>query len=144
MDVSSVKERFLYDTILIIHNINIHINFYFRNHAVSPLHQLLLTLRFYATGTFQVAIGDLGGIHKSTMCRIVKRVTEAIASLCPQYINFPTSNQSLRHTKQKFYNIASFPRVVGAIDCTHVKILSPGITLKVIDQFIVFTSYLYL
>ncbi|XP_011268108.2 putative nuclease HARBI1 [Camponotus floridanus] len=97
-----------------------------RNHAVSPLHQLLLTLRFYATGTYQVAIGDLGGIHKSTMCRIIKKVTEAIASLRPQYIYCPNSNQSLRHTKEGFYNIARFPRVIGAIDCTHVKIQSPG------------------
>ncbi|XP_071631802.1 putative nuclease HARBI1 [Temnothorax longispinosus] len=98
----------------------------FENHAVSPLHQLLLTLRFYATGTFQVAIGDFGGIHKSTMCRIIKKVTEAIASLRPRYINFPNSDQSLRDTKRRFYNIARFPKVVGAIDCTHVKIQSPG------------------
>lgn len=28
--------------------------------------------------------------------------------------------------RQKFYNIAKFPRCVGAIDCTHVKIISPG------------------
>ncbi|XP_020298875.1 putative nuclease HARBI1, partial [Pseudomyrmex gracilis] len=97
-----------------------------RNHAVSPLHQLLLTLRFYATGTFQVAIGDFGGIHKSTMCRIIKKVTEAIASLRLRYIHFPNSNQSLMHTKERFYNIARFPRVIGAIDCTHVKLLSPG------------------
>ncbi|XP_018303528.1 putative nuclease HARBI1 isoform X2 [Mycetomoellerius zeteki] len=87
-----------------------------RNHAVSPLHQLLLTLRFYATGTFQDTIADFGGIHKSTMCRIIKKVTTAIASLRPQYINFPNTNQSLRQTKEKFYNIACFPRVVGAID----------------------------
>lgn len=28
--------------------------------------------------------------------------------------------------KQGFYNIAKFPRCIGALDCTHVKILSPG------------------
>ncbi|XP_018314287.1 putative nuclease HARBI1 isoform X3 [Mycetomoellerius zeteki] len=101
-----------------------------RNHAVSPLHQLLLTLRFYATGTFQDTIADFGGIHKSTMCRIIKKVTTAIASLRPQYINFPNTNQSLRQTKEKFYNIACFPRVVGAIDGTHIKILSPDIVAR--------------
>ncbi|KYN10992.1 hypothetical protein ALC57_16865 [Trachymyrmex cornetzi] len=34
--------------------------------------------------------------------------------------------RSLRQTKERFYNIACFPRVVGAINGTHVKILSPG------------------
>lgn len=111
---------------------------------MSPLHQLLLTLRFCATGSFQVVIGDFGDIHKSTMCRITKKVSEVIASLRPQYIHFPNSNQSLRQTKQKLYDIARFHRVMGAIDCTHVKMLSSGIRLKMIDKFIVFTSYLYL
>ncbi|XP_029672386.1 putative nuclease HARBI1 isoform X2 [Formica exsecta] len=60
------------------------------------------------------------------MCRIIKKITEAIASLRPQYIHCPNSNQSLRHTKESFYNIARFPKVIGAIDCTHVKIQSPG------------------
>jgi len=59
------------------------------------------------------------------MCRIIKKVTEAIASLRPQYIYCSNSNQSLRHTKERFYNIARFLRVIGAIHCTHVKILSP-------------------
>lgn len=93
---------------------------------MSPLHQLLLTLRFYATGTFQVVIGDFGGIHKSTMCRIIKKVIEAIAFLRLQYIKCPNLNQNVRHAKEGFYSIARFPRVIGAIDCTHVKIQSPG------------------
>lgn len=109
---------------------------------MSPLHQLLLTFRFYA-GTFQVTIVDFGGIHKSTMCRIIKKIIELISSLCPRFINFPNMDQSLRQIKKKFYNIVHFFRVVGAIDCTHVKILSPSIKLKMIDKFIVFTSYLY-
>lgn len=87
----------------------------------------MLTLRFYATGTFQVAIGDYGGIHKSTMCRIIKKVTEAIASLRQQYINFPTTDENFKQKKRDFYSIARFPRIIGAIDCTHVKIQSPGI-----------------
>jgi hypothetical protein len=29
-------------------------------------------------------------------------------------------------TKQGFFQIAGFPRVVGAVDCTHVSIQSPG------------------
>ncbi|XP_067208392.1 putative nuclease HARBI1 [Linepithema humile] len=94
-----------------------------RNNAITPLHQLLLTLRFYATGTFQISIADFAGIHKSTACRIIKKVTIALASECHRYIRFPENTERIR---QQFYNIAKFPRVIGAIDCTHVKIQSPG------------------
>ncbi|XP_045505967.1 putative nuclease HARBI1 [Colias croceus] len=38
----------------------------------------------------------------------------------------PCTAQELADTKQKFYEIARFPNVIGAIDCTHVKIESPG------------------
>ncbi|XP_070521825.1 putative nuclease HARBI1 [Cardiocondyla obscurior] len=88
-----------------------------------PLHQLLLTLRFYATGTFQIVIADFAGIHASTACRIIKKVTIALASECRHYICFP---ENTINVEKEFYNIAKFPRVVGAIDCTHIKVQSPG------------------
>ena len=48
------------------------------HHKVSPLNQLLITLRYYATGTFKLVVGDTFNVHKSTVCRIVHRVTAAI------------------------------------------------------------------
>jgi len=57
-----------------------------RNHCVSPMNQLLITLRFYATGTFQLVLADLIHIDKSTACRIIHKVTAAIAKLCPKYV----------------------------------------------------------
>jgi hypothetical protein len=53
-------------------------------------------------------------------------VTQAIADLRLQYIKFPVTEQEQSAVKQMFYSIARFPRVVGALDCTHVKIKSPG------------------
>lgn len=86
-----------------------------------------MTLRYYATGTFQIAMADFAGVHKSTACRIIKKVTIALASECHRHIHFPENTEE---TCQEFYNIAKFPRVIGAIDCTHVKIQSPGIVTK--------------
>ena len=91
------------------------------------MHRLLLTLRFYATGTFHVAIGDFAGIHKSTACRIIRKVTIALALLRHRYIKFPENDREIQETKQEFYGISRFPRVIGAIDCTHVKIQSQGL-----------------
>ncbi|KAI4458813.1 hypothetical protein MML48_7g00005474 [Holotrichia oblita] len=86
---------------------------------------LLLTLRFYATGAFLNTVGDIAGVHKSTASKVIRKVSHAIASLRPQYINLPEGDE-IREVNQGFYEIASFPRVIGAIDCTHIKIQSPG------------------
>ena len=66
--------------------------------------------------------GDLFGVHKSTVCRIVRRVSKAIARLKGQYIRF----EPRRETTAGFYRRAGFPGVIGAIDCTHVPITNPG------------------
>ncbi|KAI4468036.1 hypothetical protein MML48_2g00008993 [Holotrichia oblita] len=86
---------------------------------------LLLTLRFYATGAFLNTVGDIAGVHKSTASKVIRKVSHAIASLRPQYINLPEGDE-IREVNQGFYEIASFPRVIGAIDCTHITIQSPG------------------
>nr|CAI5851229.1 unnamed protein product [Callosobruchus analis] len=36
------------------------------------------------------------------------------------------SNDSAQEAREKFYQIARCPRCIGVIDCTHVKIQSPG------------------
>lgn len=66
------------------------------------------------------------GVHESTACRIVHRVTHAIALLYPVYIKYPSTPEEQQKVAAEFYRIAKFPRVNGAIDCTHVRIISPG------------------
>ncbi|XP_050065266.1 putative nuclease HARBI1 [Aphis gossypii] len=73
-----------------------------------------------------IVCGDFIGIHKSTASRIVKLVSHNIAILHPQFVNFPNNENDFKKIKQDFYNIAKFPMVIGALDCTHVKIKSPG------------------
>lgn len=93
---------------------------------VSPINQLLLTLRFYATGSFQILVGDTFAVHKSTACRIIHRVTAAIAGLRSNYVRFPTTGQERRDLMSSFHSVSGLPGVIGAIDCTHVPIQSPG------------------
>ncbi len=85
----------------------------------------MLTLRYYATGTFQEACGDLCDISQLTASRIIKRVSEAIARLKIHYIQFSTADM-LPQIKLDFWRICAFPNVVGTIDCTHIKIPCPG------------------
>ncbi|XP_050498287.1 putative nuclease HARBI1 [Diabrotica virgifera virgifera] len=100
-----------------------HVNLMY--HELDATAQVLITLRFYATGSFYIVMGDFGGIHKTTAGRIIKRVTDAIVSLRPQYVKFPNI-EDIDNVQLSFYRFARFPKVIGAIDCTHIPIKSPG------------------
>ncbi|KAI4454285.1 hypothetical protein MML48_10g00001223 [Holotrichia oblita] len=97
-----------------------------RNYAVAPLQQLLLTLRYLATGSFYITVGDYGGVHKSTAGKIIQKCIFALAELGDQYIHLPADEPERHATVLQFARVARFPRVVGAIDCTHIKLQSPG------------------
>ena len=51
-----------------------------RNNFIPPISQIAATLRFYATGHFQITDGDLFGLSQPSVCRIIERVSQAIAS----------------------------------------------------------------
>ncbi|XP_030000119.1 putative nuclease HARBI1 [Sphaeramia orbicularis] len=48
-----------------------------------------------------------------------------------KFIRFPHTQTSLNGTKQGFFAVAGFPRVIGAIDCTHVQLVPPADTKHV-------------
>ena len=97
-----------------------------KRHGITPMNQLLIALRFYATGTFQLVVGDTVGVHKSTVCRVLHQVTAAIAALRPKYVKFPSTPDERRATMFGFYTASGMPGVIGAVDGTHVPIQSPG------------------
>lgn len=90
------------------------------------MQQFLLTLRFYATGSFIISAGDFAGVSTTSAYRIIHRVTNAIARLQQHIIKFPTTNNEIKKEQLGFYKIARFPRVVGCIDCTYVRVQSFG------------------
>ncbi|GFQ82520.1 nuclease HARBI1, partial [Trichonephila clavata] len=88
------------------------------NNALSPLEQVLIALRFYAVACMQLAIADLFDVSQPTVCRVVHRVSEAIASLLPDFIHLPVNREECKTVSRKFFNIAGFPKVIGALDGT--------------------------
>ncbi|XP_049524227.1 putative nuclease HARBI1 [Dermacentor silvarum] len=97
-----------------------------RGLPVPPLLQLLITLRFYGAGTFQIVTGDLVNVSQPTVSRVIERVSTMIArSLFPALVKFPSASE-VSGGMQAFYRIGKFPGVSGCIDCTHVPIKSPG------------------
>ncbi|GJQ82349.1 hypothetical protein Trydic_g420 [Trypoxylus dichotomus] len=74
----------------------------------------------------RIAVADFMGVSKASAYRIIKRVSTTIASLGPRYIRVYESDIEMERDAEQFYAIVRFPRVIGAIDGTVIKIDSPG------------------
>jgi hypothetical protein len=92
-----------------------------RPHAVPVSLQIMVALRFYATGSFQQVNADVHNISNGSVSNITKDVTQCLNSICRQYIKIPTDR-----AEHGFHDIANFPNVVGAIDGTHIRIRAPS------------------
>ena len=89
-----------------------------RNHAISTEQQLLIALRFFASGSFRQVIGDTHGYDKATVSRIVRKVSLALANKHEQWIKFPTTMEDKNTIRAGMYDIAGFLCVIGCIDGT--------------------------
>lgn len=96
-----------------------------RNCALLPVHQVLIALRYYATGTFQIVCGDIVGVSKTTAHVAIWKVTHALLHKVHNFIKFPTSNEQINATNSGFYAIAHFPGIIGAVDGCHIRIQRP-------------------
>lgn len=48
-----------------------------------------------------------------------------IRQICPKYIKFPTKEQQAA-SKRFFYDKGRFPGIIGCVDGTHVRIITPS------------------
>ncbi|KAJ8303812.1 hypothetical protein KUTeg_018634 [Tegillarca granosa] len=76
-----------------------------RSVPLTPLLQVLVFLRFLATGDFHLLIGESINISKDTAGRCIRRVSEVIVSLAGQCIVFPKGDDA-RQRKAGFFAVA--------------------------------------
>ena len=97
-----------------------------RNHSLSAMEQVLVTLRFLASGSFLEVIGDTFlSYDKSTVSRVVRRVTLALASKVNDFVKFSTTANERDEIKHGLFHVGGFPSAIGCIDGTHVRIKAP-------------------
>lgn len=97
-----------------------------RSHPIPPVVQLCVTLQFYATGMYQHVLGDLRDLSQSSVSRIIRDTSQAIADLSRRYITFPQTTAEKLHVCREFRNKMRIPSIIGAIDCTHIRIKNPS------------------
>ncbi|XP_048488930.1 putative nuclease HARBI1 [Plutella xylostella] len=79
----------------------------------------------------QKVCGDLHYVSQPTVCHIIERVSSVLATKLNKYIYFPRTRQDTETLKNAFEdlgatrNLPGLPDIVGAIDCTHIKITRP-------------------
>lgn len=76
-----------------------------RTGALPAMLQVLITLRFLATGTFQSVVADLARVHQTTVCRTIHRVCRALAAHLNDFVVFPTGRIA-REVQRGFHAIA--------------------------------------
>ena len=98
-----------------------------RNHGLSSVHKLLITLRYLATGKMQLCNGDDMGVSQPTVSRAISVTLDSLTSpaVVSRFIRFPTDATAIRKNQEGFFAIAGFPGIVGAIDGTHIQIIAP-------------------
>ena len=93
--------------------------------AISTKRRVAITLWFLSTGSDYRTIGHLFGVCKSAVCIVTKEVCTAIVEcLLPKYVMIPVG-AALRENVEAFKTELGFPQCVGAVDGTHIPIISP-------------------
>ena len=81
--------------------------------SLPPVLRVLVALNFYAIGTFQITLGDTVRIHKSTVSRFIRQVTQGLIRLSTEGVKFGGCEEDLKKTKQEFYDLQ------GTVFCRH-------------------------
>lgn len=70
------------------------------------------------------SISDRFNVGRSTALQITRRVVSALVKLAPLVIKWPT-NERVDQVWAGFEATSGFPKVIGAIDGTHINIPAP-------------------
>ncbi|CAC5371539.1 HARBI1 [Mytilus coruscus] len=98
-----------------------------RSSSLSVSLQVMIVLRYYASGSYMNVIGDAHGVSEMAVSRCVNAVSKNITGNIQRYLKFPVSNVNKQNIMYDFYDINEFPLVLGAIDGTLIRIKAPSV-----------------
>ncbi len=67
-----------------------------RSNALTPSEQILSALRYYATGSMQIVLGDASGVSQPSISRSVAAVTRQLVAISDQFISMPGTPEATR------------------------------------------------
>jgi hypothetical protein len=95
--------------------------------APLPLHlKVAAVLYKLAHGVTNPVVSDLFGIGTCTVSVILRDFVRAVLLILkPQYIKWPSTRAALQKLAEGFESLRGIPRIVGAIDGSHIPIIAP-------------------
>ncbi|KAF9417932.1 hypothetical protein HW555_005077 [Spodoptera exigua] len=97
-----------------------------RGGFIPPYLKVLAAIRIWARGEIQDDAGDLSGMSQSTISLVCKQVALAILAQRSQWIKMPQTDAEQNKVIVDFHTLCAFRQVIGAIDCTHIRIPKVG------------------
>ncbi|KAH9636735.1 hypothetical protein HF086_007633 [Spodoptera exigua] len=97
-----------------------------RGGFIPPYLKVLAAIRIWARGEIQDDAGDLSGMSQSTISLVCKQVALAILAQRSQWIKMPQTDAEQNKVMVDFHTLCAFRQVIGAIDCTHIRIPKVG------------------
>lgn len=119
------KDAFKY----VLETITPHLKVGVRSTHISNTIKLAATLRFLAQGSYQLSVAnDFNlGLSQPVVSKIISEILNVLESkICPQWIKFVMTDEEKNESKLHFFQKSDFPGVVGCVDGTHIKILTPN------------------
>ncbi|KAJ1089176.1 hypothetical protein NDU88_002327 [Pleurodeles waltl] len=92
--------------------------------GIPPQEQVLSVLHFLASGSFQTTVAIASGMSHPMFSNVLSRVLSALLKHMRSYIVFPQV-EDLPTVKGDFYAMGRIPNIIGAIDGTHVALVTP-------------------
>ncbi|KAK0136891.1 putative nuclease HARBI1 [Merluccius polli] len=84
-----------------------------RSHALTVEEQVLIALRFYASGSFFEVIGDGLAVRKSAVGHVVHSVSSALTNLLGQFVKWPENEDDMARTKRRFFSLGGMPNTIS-------------------------------
>ena len=96
-----------------------------RDCEIPTLTKIMIALRFFASGSFQQVCSEVANISQPSCSRIIEAVSEAFYQKAIGEIKMPNTHAELFANARAFSEIQGMPKIIGAIDCTHILLKAP-------------------
>lgn len=97
----------------------------FSDGTVISLHdKVAIALRRLKSGDSLVSLGEAFGIHRSIVSQITWSFVEALEENGLHHLKWPETDEEMSYIKAKFERIHGLPNCCGAVDITHIKMMS--------------------
>ncbi|XP_067206929.1 putative nuclease HARBI1 isoform X2 [Linepithema humile] len=92
--------------------------------TISPKKQLLIAIWKMSTPDSYRSICEKFNVGRATALKSVRRVINVLIELAPVFISWPNEEKAIE-IQNGFFAASGFPKVIGAIDGTHINIPAP-------------------